>query len=118
MATSAPGPSSECFFVGRADLLSWVNGLLGTHLTKVEAVRVYRTRQTRRRRAAQTQRWGPICCPHAQVAARLTALCPVSPPAQLASGAAHCQIIDAIHPGVVALHKARPRRRWMPTHVV
>ena len=39
MAASAPGPSSDCFFVGKASLLSWVNGLLGTNLTKVEAVR-------------------------------------------------------------------------------
>ena len=37
MATA--GPSSECFFVGRAELLAWVNGLLSTNLSKVEAVR-------------------------------------------------------------------------------
>jgi hypothetical protein len=39
-SSAAVGPSSECFFVGRNELLSWVNGLLGLNLTKVEAVRL------------------------------------------------------------------------------
>jgi hypothetical protein len=36
---AAAGPASDCFFVGRAELLTWVNALLGCNLSKVEAVR-------------------------------------------------------------------------------
>lgn len=43
-SSAAVGPSSECFFVGRNELLFWVNGLLGLNLTKVEAVRLARWR--------------------------------------------------------------------------
>jgi RP/EB family microtubule-associated protein len=52
------GMMSGCYFVGRAELLEWVNELLGVNYNKVE---------------------------------------------DLANGAAFCQIIDAIHPGTVAL---------------
>jgi RP/EB family microtubule-associated protein len=52
------GMMSGCYFVGREELLKWVNELLGINYNKVEDV---------------------------------------------ANGAAFCQIIDAIHPGTVAL---------------
>jgi hypothetical protein len=50
------GPSSECFFVGRKELLAWVNSLLGLSLSKVEQVRatwrrLHSTPGVRRRRA-------------------------------------------------------------------
>jgi RP/EB family microtubule-associated protein len=52
------GMMSGCYFVGRAELLEWINDLLGINYNKVEDV---------------------------------------------SNGAALCQIIDAIHPGTVAL---------------
>jgi RP/EB family microtubule-associated protein len=52
------GMMSGCYFVGRAELLEWINELLGINYDKVEDV---------------------------------------------ANGAAFCQVIDAIHPGSVAL---------------
>jgi RP/EB family microtubule-associated protein len=52
------GMMSGCYFVGRAELLAWVNELLGINYDKVEDV---------------------------------------------ANGAAFCQVIDAIHPGTIAL---------------
>jgi RP/EB family microtubule-associated protein len=54
------GMMSGCYFVGRAELIEWVNALLGVNYNKVEDV---------------------------------------------ANGAAFCQIIDAIHPGSVALSR-------------
>ena len=38
-AASSVGIMGDCFFVGRNELLSWINGLLGLNLTKIEAVR-------------------------------------------------------------------------------
>jgi hypothetical protein len=38
-AASSVGIMGECFFVGRTELLGWINSLLGLNLTKVEAVR-------------------------------------------------------------------------------
>lgn len=114
---AAAGPASDCFFVGRAELLAWVNGLLGTNVTKVEAVRIVTWAQ------------GPLrtlLCICAPLSAASVSTHPRHAHAlQLASGAAHCQIIDAIHPGAVALHKARvacltrppsipPPRVWVP----
>jgi RP/EB family microtubule-associated protein len=52
------GMMSGCYFVGRAELLEWMNELIGVHYNKVEDV---------------------------------------------ANGAAFCQVIDAVHPGSVAL---------------
>jgi RP/EB family microtubule-associated protein len=52
------GMMSGCYFVGRAELLAWINELLGINYNKVEDV---------------------------------------------ANGAAFCQVIDAIHPGTIAL---------------
>jgi RP/EB family microtubule-associated protein len=52
------GMMSGCYFVGRAELLEWINELLGIQSDKVEDV---------------------------------------------ANGAAFCQVIDAVHPGSVAL---------------
>jgi hypothetical protein len=37
--SSTVGIKGEWFFVGRSELLAWVNGLLGLNLQKVEAVR-------------------------------------------------------------------------------
>jgi len=54
------GMMEGAYFVGRIELLSWVNNLLGENYTKVE---------------------------------------------QMSSGAAYCQLIDAIYPGKIALHK-------------
>mmetsp|Transcript_17367 Transcript_17367/g.32961 ORF Transcript_17367/g.32961 Transcript_17367/m.32961 type:complete len:266 (-) Transcript_17367:161-958(-) len=55
-----PGIMGEAYFVGKRQLLEWVNDFLGLNYTKVE---------------------------------------------QMASGAAHCQILDAIFPGKVPLSK-------------
>ena len=56
MATPNVGPTSACFFVGRAELVTWINALLGLSLSKVEearaACRVPR-RAPRPRRAAR-----------------------------------------------------------------
>eukprot|EP00217_Crustomastix_stigmatica_P010634 CAMPEP_0183809838 /NCGR_PEP_ID=MMETSP0803_2-20130417/46187_1 /TAXON_ID=195967 /ORGANISM="Crustomastix stigmata, Strain CCMP3273" /LENGTH=144 /DNA_ID=CAMNT_0026054643 /DNA_START=99 /DNA_END=530 /DNA_ORIENTATION=- len=57
---SSVGMMDAAFFVGKTELLAWLNGLLGLSLTKVE---------------------------------------------QAASGAVHCQIMDALHEGMVPLHK-------------
>mmetsp|Transcript_39288 Transcript_39288/g.76259 ORF Transcript_39288/g.76259 Transcript_39288/m.76259 type:complete len:265 (+) Transcript_39288:65-859(+) len=55
-----PGIMGEAYFVGKRQLLEWVNDFLGLNYTKVE---------------------------------------------QMASGAAHCQLLDAIFPGKVPLSK-------------
>ncbi len=96
-SVSAAGPSSDCFFVGRNELLSWLNGLLGLNLSKVEAVRVGQRAERAQPRAMPTPALGTP--PYALTRARALS--------QLASGAVHCQVMDAIHPGVVPLHKAR-----------
>jgi hypothetical protein len=38
-AASSVGIMGECFFVGRTELLSWINSLLGLNVAKIEAVR-------------------------------------------------------------------------------
>lgn len=55
-----PGMMGEAYFVGKRQLLDWINGFLGMNYTKVE---------------------------------------------QVASGAAHCQLLDAIFPGKVPISK-------------
>jgi len=57
-----PGIMGEAYFVGKRQLLDWVNSFLGLNYAKVE---------------------------------------------QMASGAAHCQILDAIFPGKVPLSKVQ-----------
>jgi len=59
-AASSVGMMNDTFFVGRAELLAWVNDLLALSLTKVE---------------------------------------------QVHPGHIFCQIMDALHPGVVPMHK-------------
>jgi len=93
-AASGIGLQNPAFFVGRAELLEWVNGLLSLRLTKVEQVRALPLHASGHRRARF--RNSPRRHPH------LPARSPLS---QVASGAVHCQILDACHPGVVNMSK-------------
>ena len=93
-AASGIGLQNPAFFVGRAELLEWVNGLLSLKLTKVEQVRALPLHASGHRRARF--RNSPRRHPH------LPARSPLS---QVASGAVHCQILDACHPGVVNMSK-------------
>ena len=86
----------------RAALLEWCNNLLGLNLASPQAVRA------------------PRCAPPSECAALGARLPPglTRPPsAQLSNGAVPCQILHAIHPSVVPLHKARGlrvRRAYAP----
>ncbi|KAK4262342.1 hypothetical protein QN277_027912 [Acacia crassicarpa] len=59
MATNI-GVMDSAYFVGRSEILSWINSSLQLNLTKVE---------------------------------------------EACSGAVHCQLMDAVHPGIVPMHK-------------
>ena len=80
MAASSIGLMNESFFVGRGELLAWINGLLSLQLTKVEAVRCAPTRPLRpcKRRARPHASLGrpPACSQRAGRAAwRVDRIC-------------------------------------------
>jgi len=80
---------AEAYFVGRAELLNWINSTLEMNLTKVEQARPSLLR--------------PV--PAASAARPLTRAAP-----QTANGAVACQLVDALHPGSIPLSKVRASR--------
>ena len=81
---------TDAYFVGRAELLQWINSTLSLNYTKVEQVRS--GEQVSILAIATEYSWslaGPVL--------RM----------QTANGAVACQMVDALHPGTIALSKVR-----------
>lgn len=83
--SDAIGIMEGAYFVSRKDCLDWLNGLLGLSYTKVEQV--------------CSGLWFLLPVSRAHSLTRTFSL----PPQH--SGAAFCQVMDAIYPGKVPLHK-------------
>lgn len=83
MATNI-GIMDAAYFVGRSEILSWINSTLQLSLSKVEEVLIQ------------------FFLYFVQAFCHSFLLCQFR---QACSGAVHCQLLDAAHPGIVPMHK-------------
>jgi hypothetical protein len=98
--------AAEAYFVGRSELLSWINSTLGLRINKVEevglaAVTLHTIHRCMWEAAAPAQVL-LSCLQHIQHVLPAPAMA-----MQTANGAVACQLMDALFPGVVPMKKVR-----------
>lgn len=90
----------SAYFVGRSEILSWINSTLHLNLSKVEEVFIsFLSQLLFFFLHFGSQFLLSYCCN------RLFFTMSLDVVAQSCSGAVQCQLMDAVHPGMVSMHK-------------
>ena len=101
MAATNIGMMDGAYFVGRNEILAWINSTLHLNLSKVEEVRIIQLNFLPKSFNLYLI-WSIFRgINHVFFIVDLLG----SANSQAASGAVHCQLMDVVHPGMVPMHK-------------